>query len=178
MPSLIHGFSRKLKPCACSAACRSMRVLYSVLALMIMVYYDIIKMASETDSNILFALLIMSKSKTTLDAIRVAQALFFLNAAIWFLLGILSLVSLPDRYPDPNLFHSKIANFMFGNAGAMLLCAVFIGRLKKNFYFFAVALLFINIIFTITDQFGAVDLITLLIDLLLLGILIRVYKKF
>jgi len=120
----------------------------------------------------------MTKSTNNLNAMQIAQALFFLNAAIWFLLGILNLASLRDRNPDPDLFHNTIANLMFGNAGAMLLCAVFIGRFKKNFYFFAVALLFINIIFTITDQFGVVDLITLLIDLLILGILIRVYKKF
>ena len=53
-----------------------------------------------------------------------------------------------------------------GNAG------IGIGRRRRLFYFFAMAILAVNIILTVTDEFGLLDLATLLIDLVLLGPLI------
>ena len=111
-------------------------------------------------------------------AARSAQALFYINAAIWFLRGILDLSDLGKTKPDHSLSGTTAANFMFGNAGAMILCAFFIGRHNKNFYFFAVALLFINILFIITDPLNVIDFITLMIDLILIGILIRIYQNY
>lgn len=61
---------------------------------------------------------------------------------------------------------------MFGNAGAMLLAGIGIGKPRRLFYLFAMAVLAVNIILTFTDQFGIFDLLTLLVDLALLAFLI------
>jgi hypothetical protein len=56
---------------------------------------------------------------------------------------------------------------MFGNAGAMLLAGIGIGKPRRLFYLFAMAVLAVNIILTFTDQFGIFDLLTLLAFLIL-----------
>ena len=61
---------------------------------------------------------------------------------------------------------------MFGNAAVMLWSGVAIGKRQKRFHALALAVLVINIVLTFTDQFGLFDLLTLLIDVALLGILL------
>ena len=103
---------------------------------------------------------------------KLAQNLFFLNALIWAILGILTLTS-----PQQKIM-LIIGIMMFGNAGAMLLSAWLLGKKRKAFYFFALAVLLVNILLTFTDQFGLPDLLTLLIDLILLTILLIKRKSF
>jgi hypothetical protein len=104
--------------------------------------------------------------------VRAAQALFFLNAAIWFLLGVATLVRMANRSPDQRLAAGIIALFMLGNVTAMLISAVGLGKQNKWLYYLAVAVIGINILLTFTDQFGLLDFLTLVIDVVLLGMLI------
>jgi hypothetical protein len=60
----------------------------------------------------------------------------------------------------------------------LLLSGVGIGKRNKIFYYFAIVLLAINIVLTVTDEFGLFDLITLIIDLVLLGLLIATGRKY
>lgn len=120
----------------------------------------------------------MSNLTNRLDSIKMAQALLFLNGFIWLAFGIYSLVSLSDKYPEQSIIYWIIPLLMFGNSGAMLLSAFLLGRQQRVFYYFTGAVVLINIILTVTDQFGLFDLITLLIDLLLIGILILKRKWF
>lgn len=53
-----------------------------------------------------------------------------------------------------------------------------IGRTQKGLYFLAIAVLIVNIILTITDEFGILDLVTLIIDLVLLGILLAIRNQY
>jgi hypothetical protein len=105
-----------------------------------------------------------------------AQALFFLNAAIWMVLGIVSIYRIPSRSPEQVSIAWVVAMLMFGNAAAMLLSGVVIARPGRFGYAFALAVLGINILLTFTDQVGALDLFTLLIDMLLLVLLIIARK--
>lgn len=52
------------------------------------------------------------------------------------------------------------------------MAGIVIGKPNRLFYFFGVMVLAINIILTVTDQFGVLDLITLVIDMVILGLLI------
>ncbi len=55
-----------------------------------------------------------------------------------------------------------------------------IGTRRKDFYYFALAvlaILAINILLTVKEEFGAFDLATLFIDVLLLGLLIGIRKE-
>ncbi len=71
-----------------------------------------------------------------------------------------------------------IAILMFGNAGALLIAGLWLGRLSKWAWLFALAVLFVNILLTVTDEFGALDLITLVIDLAIVALLVGTRKTF
>ena len=104
--------------------------------------------------------------------IKTARALFYLNAVIWLILGITSLIQIEPDSTVPDVVLWIIALLMFGNAGAMFLSGIGIQRKNRWYYYFAILVLIVNIILTLTDQFGILDLITLVIDLFLFGILI------
>ncbi len=53
----------------------------------------------------------------------------------------------------------------------MVAAGLGLGR-RRVWYYFALAVLAVNIVLTVTDQFGAFDLATLLLDLILLGLLV------
>ncbi len=103
---------------------------------------------------------------------RLAQALFFLNAAIWLLFGVWSVLRLSAATSGHALTAVVVAILMFGNAAAMLWSGVTIAKRQKRFYALALAVLLVNIVLTFTDQFGLLDLLTLLLDLVLLGVLL------
>jgi hypothetical protein len=112
------------------------------------------------------------------NPIKTAQALFFLNAAIWLLLGVISLVRMASSGSVQVITALVIAVLMFGNAGAMLVSGIGLSKQQRLVYFFAIAVLVVNIILTITDQFGVVDLITLILDLFLLGLLVATRSQY
>jgi hypothetical protein len=112
-----------------------------------------------------------------MKAMRWAQRLFFLNAAIWLVFGIESVVRFVGN-GGLRVTALLVAILMFGNAGAMALSGVLLGKRRMLFYLFALAVLAVNVLLTFTDQFGAFDLITLIIDLVLLGILIVGRQQF
>ena len=119
----------------------------------------------------------MSSTTKPITPLKVSQALFFLNAAIWLVFGIVSLVRMTHANPDFAVTAAVIAVLMFGNVGAMLLNGWGIGKQQKWFYYLALAVLAVNILLTFTDEFGPFDFITLVIDLVLLGLLIVIRKR-
>jgi hypothetical protein len=52
-----------------------------------------------------------------------------------------------------------------------------IGTTQKRFFYLAFLVLAINILLTVTDQFGILDLATLVIDVILLGLLVGAWKN-
>ena len=104
--------------------------------------------------------------------IRIAQWLFYLNTLIWLGLGAASMLQ-PSRAggisPATLLV---IAALMFANSAAMLLSGWGIVRRNFSLYVFALAVLAVNILLTFSDQFGAIDLLTLLVDVVLFGLLL------
>lgn len=94
------------------------------------------------------------------------KGLFFLNAAIWVLLGALFL----SRTANQMVW--MISILMFVNAAIMLAFGLAVGRGGRLVYWATLAFLGANILLTVTDQVGFADLITLLIDLALLVLLV------
>ncbi|MBT3315261.1 MAG: hypothetical protein HN390_11690 [Anaerolineae bacterium] len=109
---------------------------------------------------------------------KLAQSLFSLNALIWAILAILTLLRLNQTSPQQKTIMLIIGIMMLGNAGTMLLSGWLLSKKRKPFYFFALAVLLVNILLTFTDQFGLPDLLTLLLDLILLTILLIKRKSF
>jgi hypothetical protein len=112
-----------------------------------------------------------SKTKTI-------QALFYLNALIWLAFGLYTLINMAGRYPGGVITVYVIGFMMLGNVGMMFLSGILIGKQNKWAYFFAMFVLVINIISTVTDQFGFFDLVTLLLDLVIFGLLISIRKHY
>lgn len=108
--------------------------------------------------------------------LKAAQFLFYLNAIIW--LGFSVYLVLEMAYFDNGVSTLIIGLFMLGNAGAMLLSGIMLGKRNKWFYYFAILVLAINIILAFTDQLGLADLVTFMIDGILLGILISLGGAF
>jgi len=110
--------------------------------------------------------------------LRAAQALFFLNAAIWLVFGFVTVGRMAGRDPAQAMTTWVVAILMVGNAGAMLISGWGLGRHRKWFYYLAIAVLVVNIILTLTDQFGPLDLATLIIDLVAFGLLMASWHHY
>lgn len=106
---------------------------------------------------------------------RQAQVLFFFNAAIWLMICFWTLVRAQGG--EQAITAWVITLLMLGNTAAFVIAGFGIGKSNRLFYYFGLAVLVVNILFTITDQFGMLDLITLIIDLVLLGVLITIRLK-
>lgn len=106
------------------------------------------------------------KAGRGLALVDLTKGLFFLNAAIWVLLGVLFL----SRTANQMVW--MISILMFVNAAIMLVFGLAVGRGGRLVYLATLAFLGANILLTVTDQVGFADLITLLIDLALLVLLV------
>jgi hypothetical protein len=106
------------------------------------------------------------KAGRGLALVDLMKGLFFLNAALWTLFGVLFLSR------AVNGMFWVIAALMFVNAGLMLAFGLAIGRGGRLVYWATLAFLGGNILLTVTDQVGFADLIILLIDLALLVLLV------
>jgi len=111
-------------------------------------------------------------------AVQTAQILFLLNAAIWVIFSIVSMVNIQNNQSVPGLVLWVIAILMVGNGGAMVFSNYTLSRRVRWSYLLAMLVLGINIILTVTDQVGIFDWITLLIDLVLLSILFAIRKEY
>jgi lysylphosphatidylglycerol synthetase-like protein (DUF2156 family) len=107
-----------------------------------------------------------------------SQGLFVLNAVIWVAFGVTSLVQMGNNPNIPVITLGVIAVLMFFNAAFMLLAGWGLGRRQKRYWYFALALLAVNIVLTFTDQFGFFDLVTLLIDAALFVLLVMIRKHY
>jgi hypothetical protein len=110
--------------------------------------------------------------------VRAAQGVFFLSAVIWLAIGIYTLSRMVGRYPGGSLAVWVIGLLMLGNVAAMLAAGLYLGTRRRSAWILAQTILAINILLTITDQFGLLDLATLLIDLVLGGYLIFTRKLY
>ena len=81
--------------------------------------------------------------------------MFLLTAGMWVIFGISSLVRTSGNY------NWLLALLMFGNAGVLLWIGWGIKKQRRAFYYLALVRLAVNILFTITDQFGIFELIYL-----------------
>ena len=114
----------------------------------------------------------MRTLSTQINLAQLARALFFVNAAIWLVIGVASLTRMALSQSGQPITALVIAILMFGNVGAMLVSGVGVGRRNRWLYYFGILVLLVNILLTITDEFGLLDFITLAFDVLLLGFLV------
>ncbi len=109
--------------------------------------------------------------KNTIETLlKTTRGLFLLNAVIWLAFGIASLV-LAASGADGSIWRWVYGVLMLINAGVMLWFGSRIVTAGKRIFFFAILYVALNVVLSITDQFGAVDAAILALNLTLLGLL-------
>lgn len=114
----------------------------------------------------------MQDPKQNPFAIQAIRYLFYLCAAIWVVFGIINII----RFGFASSTMLLIITLMFSNAAVMYFSGLWLRYQNKWGYLFAAGILGLNILLTITDQFGIFDLITLALYLLLAGLMIGAWR--
>ena len=110
--------------------------------------------------------------------IQMGRWLFWLNAAVWLTFGIMSMVRIGSSGEDTAVTTLWIiAILMLGNVAAFLWCSWAIQKQAVWYRFAVTAVLAVNILLTFTDQFGLFDFLTLLLDLILLGLVLVLHRQ-
>ena len=110
------------------------------------------------------------------NPLKFTQNLFYLNALIWVLSGVFSLWRMNLGGSLSPLSAVMVGMLMFGNAFILFLAGVGLGEQARLTYFIAMLILVVNILLTFSDQVGWLDLLTLLLDLIILALLV-VYRR-
>ena len=109
----------------------------------------------------------MEKDQTR-NLLKATQGMFFLNAAVWVVFGVLSLLEAID---GGSSLRWIISILMFANAAVMGWLGVMIVSGRKQMVFMAILYMALNVVLSITDQFGWIDALILLLNLIVLGLL-------
>ena len=119
------------------------------------------------------------RQKTTPMMVSAARWLFILLGVIWLAFGTSSIARVGDNsgsVPSAGLW--IIAILMFVNALLLFWTGWGIGRGNRLYFYFGLLILAGNIFLTFTDEFGTFDLVTLIINIVLLILLIAGHSKF
>jgi hypothetical protein len=102
--------------------------------------------------------------------LKATRGLFLLNAVVWLAFGIASLVQAASG-ADESIWRWVYGVLMLINGGVMLWFSTRIVTGSKPILFYAILYAALNVVLSITDQFGAVDAVVLALNLALLGLL-------
>jgi hypothetical protein len=100
--------------------------------------------------------------------LKLTQALFFVNAAIWFLFGAMNLVRVMET---GSAVRWILTAMMIVNAAILVWFGVDITDEQTQLFPVAILYTALNAVLSITDQFGWIDFLVLLLNLCLLGLL-------
>lgn len=100
--------------------------------------------------------------------LKLTQAGLFANALVWLVFGIASLILAVNSGTLTRWIYSAL---MFANAAVMAWLGTQIISGRKGIFFLAILYMAVNVVLTITDQFGLVDALILFLNLALLGLL-------
>ena len=109
--------------------------------------------------------------------IQLIKWLFWLNAAVWLAFGIGSMVRIGTGAPGGTAVLGLIAILMLMNVAAFLWCSWAVQKQASWYRFTVMAVLAVNILLTFTDQFGLLDFLTLLLDLVLLALILILHTR-
>ena len=112
-----------------------------------------------------------------LSEFQLARYFFLFTFVVLVMFGIGSLLRIVDS-PDHANIYVLYALAMFGDAVAILFCALQLNKRTNLVFRLSLFVLVLNIILTIFDQFGLVDLLFVLLNLVTLVFLIIARKEF
>jgi len=120
----------------------------------------------------------MSTPVSKPSVVPFVAGLLDLNAFIWLGLSLAFLLRMRGNATMSTPMLWLVAILMFANAIAMHVAAVGLAARRRSAYPFAVAVLLLNLALTFTDQFGLLDMVTLILDVCLLTLLVTRRKAF
>jgi len=100
--------------------------------------------------------------------LKLTRILLFANAAVWLVFGGLSFSRAFSGTSDLRFILSVL---MVANAIAMIVLGVLLASGRAWVFFVAILYMALNVVLSITDQFGWVDALILLLNLIVLGFL-------
>ena len=109
----------------------------------------------------------MKKEQTT-SLLKLTRAMFFVNVLVWLMFGVGSLIKAVE---EGSTLRWVITFMMIANAAVMFWFGVVIVNGQKRVFFLAILYMALNVVLSITDQFGWVDALILSLNLILLGLL-------
>ena len=109
------------------------------------------------------------KSDQISKMLKLTRTLFFINAAVWLAFGVSSLLF--RALDGGSLTRWVITIMMIANAMVMTWFGVMIVSGRNWIFFLAILYMALNVVLSITDQFGWIDALILLLNLCLLGML-------
>jgi hypothetical protein len=112
-----------------------------------------------------------------LSSFQLTRYLLWFTVAILFAFGVGSLLRI-NANPDRASLYMFYAFLMFGDAAVLLFCALLMIKRTNPTYFILVVVLALNILLTIFDQFGLVDFLFVLLNLITLTALVMARKEF
>lgn len=107
----------------------------------------------------------------------IVRYLFFVTAAALIVLGAGSFMRAAASSSMKTIYFIY-AVLILGDAIAMLVCGLYLGRRMKVIYWFAIFVPGLNIILTVFDQFGLIDLLFVLLNAVTLAGLLIHRKEF
>lgn len=108
-------------------------------------------------------------SDQTPKLLKLTRNLFYLNAAVWLAFGISSLLF--RAIDEGSLTRWVITIMMIANAIVMIWFGVMIVTGRNWVFFLAILYMALNVVLSIADQFGWIDALILLLNLIVLGFL-------
>ncbi len=109
------------------------------------------------------------KSDQISKMLKLTRTLFFFNAAVWLAFGVSSLLF--RTLDGGSLTRWVITIMMIVNAMVMIWFGVMIVSGRNWVFFLTILYMALNVVLSITDQFGWIDALILLLNLYLLGML-------
>jgi len=106
-------------------------------------------------------------------SVRVTLILILLNAAFWLGFAILVAAGAIGSIPSASVIQWVMAILALVSAVALAGIAFFLRRRNRFAFYFGLALLALIAVLSIADQVGLLDLFTLLVNLVALGLMVR-----
>lgn len=110
----------------------------------------------------------------TSTMLNLTRAVFFINALVWLVFGLLSLFLALEVGTATRWIYSLL---MVANAAVLFWFGRTIASGRNSIFFIAILYIALNVILSITDQFGMVDALILLLNLCLLGLLFMIWQR-
>jgi hypothetical protein len=104
----------------------------------------------------------------TVSMLKIIRFLFLLNAAVWLVFGALNAIRFADEGSQMRLIYAVL---MIANAVVMAWFGVMIPSGRNWVFFLGILYMAINVVLSIADQFGWIDALILLLNLIILGLL-------